>query len=128
MRSGQPILRMARNRTRGLTLAHEVRMAAGMFSRLCGLLTTPAAAFGPGCGLWITPSQGVHAIGMRYAIDALYLDRDLRVVHIEKELRPWRLGAFRVRAASVLELPAGAVGRSQTRIGDQIEIRPTGGP
>ena len=112
----------ALNRTRQLFLATEVRIADRFLSRLRGLLATRAEDFRFGRGLWIRPSKGVHAIGMRYPIDAVYLDRDHRVVHIEQELRPWRLGAVRPQAAGVLELPAGTVRRTNTSVGDQITI------
>lgn len=108
------------NHTRQCTLAHEVRLADGFFSRLCGLLATPARQFGSGSGLWIRPSRGIHMWGMRYPIDALYLDRQNRVVHVERELQPWRLGAIRREAASVLELPAGMA--AQTQVGDAIRL------
>jgi len=112
----------ALNCTRRVFLATELGIANGFFTRLRGLLTTSGQEFGFGRGLWITPSQGVHALGMRYPIDALYLDGEMRVIHIEDGLRPWRLGAVRRRAASVLELPAGAVRKTRTAVGDTLRI------
>ncbi|MGH9467698.1 MAG: DUF192 domain-containing protein [Terriglobales bacterium] len=110
----------AHNLTRGVALASELGVADTFLTRLCGLLATPAPAFGHGRGLWITPSQGVHTFGMRYAIDALYLDRSFRIIHIHTGLRPWRVGVIRRKAAGVLELPAGTVQRTLTRVGDQV--------
>ncbi|HVB39718.1 MAG TPA: DUF192 domain-containing protein [Terriglobales bacterium] len=112
----------ALNCTRGVFLATEMGIANGFLTRLRGLLTTAGNEFEFGRGLWITPSQGVHALGMRYPIDALYLDREMRVIHIEDGLRPWRLGAVRRRAASVLELPAGAARKTRTAVGDTLRI------
>ncbi|MGH9414060.1 MAG: DUF192 domain-containing protein [Terriglobales bacterium] len=116
----------ALNQTRHTLLASDLRVADHFFRRLCGLLATPVREFGPGRGLWITPSQGVHTLGMRYAIDALYLDRNLRAIHLEPGLVPWRLGAICRSAAGVLELPAGALQRTQTQIGDQIALNHAG--
>ncbi|HWG36878.1 MAG TPA: DUF192 domain-containing protein [Terriglobales bacterium] len=110
------------NRTRQVFLATELRFADRFFSRLRGLLTTHPHDFSFGRGLWIHPSKGVHAMGMRYAIDAVYLDRQHRIIHIHRDLRPWHLGAIRKDAAGVLELPAGAVERTQTQVGDEIAI------
>ncbi|MGH9486122.1 MAG: DUF192 domain-containing protein [Terriglobales bacterium] len=110
------------NRTRQVFLATDVRKADGFFSRLRGLLTTPAREFGFGRGLWIRPSKGIHMLGMRYAIDAVYVDRQNRVVHVQPELQPWTVGAVRKDAASVLELPAGAIARTQTQVGDEISF------
>ena len=113
----------ALNSTRQAFLATELRVAESFGTRLRGLLKTKAQEFGFGRGLWIHPSKGVHAIGMRYAIDAVYLDRDKRVIHIQQGLKPWRLGPIRREAQSVLELPAGAVERTNTQLGDQVQIR-----
>jgi len=44
---------------------------------------------------------------MRFAIDAVFLDRDLVVIDVERGLRPWRM-ASRRGAKSVLELAEGA--------------------
>lgn len=77
----------------------------------------------PDMGLWIVPCHGVHSLGMSFTIDALYLNRDGVVVHVEENLRPWRLGAVRMRSASVLELASGTVSRTHTQVGDQIEFR-----
>lgn len=117
-----PLPGYALNRTRQVFLATDLRFADGFVSRLKGLLTTAKDEFGFGRGLWIMPSKGVHAFGMRYPIDAVYLDREHKIVHIQQELRPWRVGAVCAKAAGVLELPAGSVARTNTQVGDQIAI------
>ena len=113
--------KFAQNTTRQAPLASDVSVAATHWSRLIGLLATPAADF-EDRGLWIKPCHGVHTLGMRYPIDVIYLDENLRVIHLERLLRPWRLGAIRRRATTVLELPAGTIDRTLTEIGDQITI------
>ena len=47
---------------------------------------------------------------MRFAIDAVFLDRDLRVLDVAAGARPWRM-AGRRGARAVLELPAGEAAR-----------------
>jgi uncharacterized protein len=110
------------NRTRTTYLATELAIASSHWSRLRGLMATTSSDFRPGQGLWIVPCHGVHTFAMRFPIDVVYLDRDKSVVHLEKELKPWRVAAIRVRAASVLELPAGTVHDSGTVLGDQVDI------
>ena len=111
---------VAINRTREVFLATELRSADRFFTRLLGLLTTRAQEFVFGHGLWIHPSKGVHMFGMRFAIDAVYVGPDHRIVHIELNLKPWRMGAMRQDAAGVLELPAGAVACTNSQVGDQL--------
>jgi hypothetical protein len=59
---------------------------------------------------------------MRFPIDVLYLDKKNVVVHIEQQLKPWRVAAVRMTAASVLELPSGTLSSTSTNIGDELDI------
>jgi hypothetical protein len=111
----------AMNRERGTTLASRVERADTILKRLRGLRGRPSLA--DGAALWLVPCRGIHTRGMRFPIDALYLDRDLRVVAVERNLPPGRIAPVLFRARTVLELPAGTVLRTATRVGDQIEMR-----
>ena len=73
-------------------------------------------------GLWIIPSRGVHTFGLMFPIDVIYLDSDLKVVHVVENLGPLRLGPLRLGCASVLELPARSISDSGTNLGDQLMI------
>ena len=64
-----------------------------------------------GDGLLIVPSQGVHTLGMLFAIDIMVLDGEWNVIAIRRELRPFRLTRVFWKAAVVLELPGGAQNR-----------------
>jgi len=110
------------NRTRATYLATDLVIARTHWSRFRGLMATSASTFPRGRGLWIHPSHGIHTFAMRFPIDAVYLDRDRIIIHIEEGLKPWRVAPVRVRATSVLELPVGTVRESATQLGDQIDI------
>jgi uncharacterized membrane protein (UPF0127 family) len=110
------------NRTRNAYLATHLSVAGTHWSRLLGLMGKDAAGFPAGDGLWIIPSRGVHTIAMRFPIDVLYLDTNRFVVHIERNLKPWRVARVSMRTASVLELPGDTLKSSGTAIGDEIEI------
>ncbi len=110
------------NRTRTTYLATELMIARTHWTRFRGLMATDASRFRRGQGLWISPSRGVHTLAMRFPIDVVYLDRERIVIHLHEGLKPWRLAAIRITAASVLELPAGTIRESQTVIGDQVDI------
>jgi uncharacterized protein len=112
----------ALNRTRQTYLATQLCVAKTHWSRLRGLMGTAAENFCAGQGLWIVPSHGVHTFAMRFPIDVIYLDPGNVVVHLEKNLRPWRVAPVRRRAASVLELPGSTLQATGTGLGDQIEI------
>jgi uncharacterized membrane protein (UPF0127 family) len=110
------------NQTRNLFLATDVTVAKTHWSRLRGLLGKSEDDFRNGCGLWIRPCRGVHTLAMRFPIDVVYLDRAGIVVHLEHDLHPWRFSPIRMQAASILELPSHTVARTETALGDAIEI------
>jgi len=112
------------NRTRQAQVAARLAVAATHWSRLRGLMGREPSAFRSGDGLWIVPSRGVHTFAMNFPIDVIYLDTANLVVHLEENLKPWRLGRVHLRAHSVLELPANTVRSTGTTIGDEIEIVP----
>jgi uncharacterized protein len=110
------------NRTRNVYLANSLSVADTHWSRFRGLMWTDAASFPAGEGLWIIPSRGVHTFAMKFPIDVLYLDANKLVVHVERNLKPWRVAPVSMRTASVLELPGNTVGSDGTTVGDEIEI------
>jgi uncharacterized membrane protein (UPF0127 family) len=112
----------ALNRTRHAYLARHLSIADTHWSRFCGLMGVDTSSFPAGQGLWIVPSRGVHTFAMRFPIDVIYLDGDKVVVHLEKDLKPWRLAPVRLRATSILELPGNTLTSTQTAVGDEIEI------
>lgn len=59
---------------------------------------------------------------MRFAIDAVFLDADDRVLRIAADLRPWRVAGCR-GAKAVVELAAGECARLGLREGEQLLLR-----
>ena len=110
------------NRTRQAYLATALAVADTHWTRLRGLLGLSASDFRNGYGLWIVPCRGVHTLGMGFPIDVVYLDRAMTVVHIQRDLQPWRFSPIRMQAASVLELPCRTAAETRTEVGDRIEI------
>ena len=70
----------------------------------------------------IRPSMSVHTLGMRFAVDVAFLDRELRVLAV-KHMRPWRVSTARIRSRAVLEAEAGAFERWKLAVGDVLEVR-----
>jgi len=110
------------NRTRQAFLATELTVADTHWSRLRGLMGTSPDSFRFPHGLWIVPSHGVHTLAMRYPIDVIYLNPDKTVVHLEENIKPWRIAPVRMEAATVLELPCHTICNTGTAMGDLIEI------
>jgi len=110
------------NKTRETFVATDVTVADDYFRRLVGLLGKTKRWAKLGRGLWIIPSRGVHTIGMLFPIDLVFLSKDRTVVHVEEHFRPFRVSRISLKATSVLELPTHAIYRSQTKVGDTLEI------
>ena len=101
-------------------LAERLRLAHTHWARLRGLLGTKG--LDPGDGLWLRPCRQIHMFGMRYAVDAVFLDQRQRVVRALPRLAPWRISPLVRHAESVLELPAGTVERAGLAQGTQVVI------
>ena len=77
----------------------------------------------PDEGLLLRPAGSIHMLFMRFAIDAVFVDRDYVVVKVVQDLRPWRFAGAR-RAKAVLELPSGATARARLETGETLVIVP----
>lgn len=109
-----------RNLDTGAVIADRVAVAATHATRAVGLLNR--SGLEPGEGLWIVPSRGVHTFWMRFTIDVVALDQGGVVIDRVAHLKPWRMRLPRRGTAGVLELPAGTLDRSGTRLGHRIEF------
>ena len=113
------------NKTRATLVGESIRVADTELTRIVGLLGERELL--PGDGLLIVPSQGVHTVGMRFAIDVVFLDNAWKVIAIRRDLRPFRVTRLFWKAAAVLELRSGAVDSSRTLVGEELNQVPHGG-
>jgi uncharacterized protein len=93
-------------------------VADTVLARMKGLLGRKELASGE--GLLLRPASSVHTCFMRFPIDVVFLDRELRVLALTTNLKPWRAAARR-GARAVLELPAGECERRDIRPGERLE-------
>jgi uncharacterized membrane protein (UPF0127 family) len=103
----------------GVVVCERCRIAANPFTRLRGLLGRSSLPSGE--GILLRPASSVHTGFMRFAIDVVFLDRELNVLRVVERLAPWRAAARR-KAHAVLELPAGECARRGLREGDRLEL------
>jgi uncharacterized membrane protein (UPF0127 family) len=99
-------------------LVDRLHTAFDSASRRAGLLAKDR--WPRGAGLIIAPCQAVHTVGMRFAIDVLFVDRAARVVKVRERVRPWRI-AGALTAFAVVELPAGSL-QGTVRTGDVLTL------
>jgi uncharacterized membrane protein (UPF0127 family) len=108
------------NRNREAFLGLSVAPADTLTARLKGLLGR--VRLKPDDGIWLSPSRGIHTIGMLFAIDVIYLDAANRVIHLVEHMGPFRISPIRIKCASILELKSRTIYLSNTQIGDELLI------
>jgi uncharacterized protein len=113
------------NRTRGKILADRAEEARSFFVRMRGLMGRKELAMGE--GLHLVPCNSIHMFFMRFPIDAVFLDKEGRVVKLIAALPPWRATRVYWAAHSVLELPAGVASGAGTEEGDQLTFEQVAG-
>ena len=117
-----PLLRSPRERwalvhgPSGRVIANDVHAAFDSVSRRKGLLQQ--SAWPIGSALIIAPCQAVHTVGMRFAIDVLFVNRAGRVVKVRERVRSWRV-IVALTAFAAVELPAGALAGA-VKVGDVL--------
>jgi uncharacterized membrane protein (UPF0127 family) len=92
-------------------------------SRLIGLIGRRGLA--PGVGLWLRPCDAIHTLGLRFAIDVVFVDALGRVRRVDARVRPWRVRIC-IGAHSVVELAAGEARRLGIEVGQVIVGREEG--
>lgn len=112
-----------RNATRGTTIADRALIADSSEKRRTGLLKH--SGLGPGEGLWIVPTEGIHMFGMKFDIDVIFLSKQRKVIKLSPKMAASGLSrrmAVSLMAHSVLELPTGSIESTGTQVGDQLEL------
>jgi uncharacterized membrane protein (UPF0127 family) len=72
-------------------------------------------------GMLLRPVNAIHMFFMRFAIDAIFVDKELAVVKVREHVKPWRVAGAR-GAKAVLELRAGEARRRGVAPGDRLRI------
>jgi uncharacterized protein len=106
-------------RNDGVVVCEECLVAATPLSRMRGLLGKSSLPSGE--GILLRPAASVHTFFMRFAIDVVFLDDELRVLRIAPSLPAWRTAGKR-GAKAVLELPAGECERRGLTVGDRVRF------
>lgn len=101
-------------------VATQVDVADTMWTRVRGLLGRDY--LDPDQGLWIVPCPAIHMFFMKFPIDAVFLDRQLRVVKIYHQIAPWHCTATVRGAYSCLELAAGRAMACELTTGQMLQM------
>ena len=108
------------NKTKETFLAFRVNIADSITGRLIGLLGRRSLK--PDSGVWIVPANAIHTVGRMFSFDVVMIDKDFKVVCVKEMVKPFRIVLPKLRAESVIELPAHTIFRSRTEVGDDLII------
>jgi len=101
----------------GTIVCRRCMIASTPFARMKGLLGR--SSLDADEGILLRPAGSIHMFFMRFAIDAIFCTRDLEVVDVVRDLRPWRT-AGRRGAKVVVELASGAAAGVES--GDRLVL------
>ncbi len=117
------------NKTKGLIISHRCSLARNLSSRMRGLILSDRKDL-----VLVSPredikSSSIHMALMQYPIDVLWLDSNMKVVDLRRNIQPlnplvkdtWRIYKPGKPAKYVVEL--GKENIIGTEVGDEIEFR-----
>lgn len=107
------------NKRTGEVISEEARVADSFFKRFLGLMSRESMSDEEALVFYGTNS--IHTCFMRFAIDVVLLDNQMRVCKIYHALVPWRVGGS-LKAKTVIEFPAHRLSQKNVKLGDTILI------
>ena len=104
------------NQTKNTVVAEQAQLADTVVSRLVGLLNRSSLL--PREALVITDCRSIHMFFMRFSIDVLFVNKDNKVLGLVKNIKPFQMSPYFIRAKKAIELPVGVIDSSRTEKGD----------
>lgn len=95
----------------------KCELAESFWTKLRGLMGR--ASLPADEGMLFRPAGSIHMFFMRFPIDVVFCDEELRVIKVVRGLEPWRLAAAR-GAKVTIELAAGAADGLEP--GDRLQL------
>lgn len=99
----------------------KIRLAKTVWTRFKGLLFSDPSK--DPLGVWLLPCHSIHMVGMRFALDIIFLNKELKVMKICREVKPMTPVLICRGANSVLEFFPGHWHPETVKEGDILEHR-----
>lgn len=100
----------------GMVLVEHILFAETTSERMKGLLGR--SGLDRNTAMLIRPCRSIHMWFMRFSIDAAFLDAELRVLKVSRNLKPWQLAFAPGKTTAVLETASGVL--EPVRPGDAL--------
>ncbi len=108
------------NETQKTTLIENLEIAKTFVTRNRGLLGRHELS--ENSALWIWHCNAIHTFFMKFAIDAVFIDRNMVVRKLKNNVKPGRIVLPVLRASSVIECQAGFIKRHGLNLGDKLHV------
>jgi len=109
------------NQTRGQVLSARCGVANTLWTRVRGLLGRTGLENGE--GLLIDPCPSIHMFGMKFPLDVVFVTTEYVVTDVVENIAPGKAYVAKAHAGKAriaIEVAAGEIARSSTRIGDVL--------
>ena len=104
----------------GTVLIDRVEWVTGFWGRCHGLIGLSTIVQR---GMALVPCKAVHTYFMRFSLDVIFFSRDFRVVHIAKNILPYRIVCGGRNAWGVIEVQSGWFPWNRLKEGDRLIFR-----
>lgn len=108
------------NQTQNKKLSEHLEIADTMISRTIGLLGRQGLTGDE--MLWIHRCNSIHTFFMKFAIDCVFLDKQMLVCALRSDVKPWRMVFPIFKARSVIEMGSGQIKSLNIQLGDQLHV------
>jgi uncharacterized membrane protein (UPF0127 family) len=101
----------------GRVVCERCEVAGTFWTRFRGLMGRSELPRGE--GMIFRPGGSVHMFFMRFPLDVVFCDRELKVLGIAHDLQPWKVAGQRGAKISI-ELAAGEAAARGLAVGDRL--------
>jgi hypothetical protein len=105
----------------GESIAAEASLAENFIERFIGLLSRSALQSEE--ALVIPRCASVHMFFMRFPLDVLFCSREMEILQLVENLRPWRISPYVSGAYYAVELPVNKIRDSGLAVGDTLLLK-----
>jgi len=107
----------------GDRLVDVVELVVDLKSRLIGLLDR--SSLEPQRAMYLSPCSSIHTFFMKFYIDLVFLNREMEVTRIVRDVGPGRIVLGGSGSWSVLEMASGWFPVNALKVGDKVCLNET---
>lgn len=98
----------------------KIARADNLFTKSLGVIGWKD--FGEKNGLLLTGTNSIHTYFVRFPLDLVFLDKNMKVIKLVKNLKPFRISPIVWSAKHVLEMPTNSIKKFSINVGDEINL------